>query len=437
VGALVEGLREGWVQATLSQRVAVLVGLWVLVSAVVGGSIASWYVQRITVSREAEVVSEFVRGQVDGTRLEAMLGKPDSSRTLADLGDLMHGLQSVQAIRRIKMYDRQGTIVWSDDSRIIGIRSPSRMFDAALEGTVTHNLEIPQGPEHVLDTVIARNREVVEILVPILGRIPNRPVAVVEVYREAAPLLTRLWQVRLVVWGGVVLSGCLAFGSVLLIVRRVSASLERDQRRLEGDFCALLDALGMLADLKDPYAKGHTRRVQAMAVALAAEMGIPAGELATIRTAAGIHDIGKIGVPESAFAKAGPLMPVDWERIKTHPEIGAGVISPVERLQVARTIIRHHHERFDGFGYPARLAGKNIPLGARILAVADAFVAMTSPRPHRVLIPAPDALGEIRREAGRQFDPAVVSTLERLAVRHGPAGLMALSAGNGLLAAST
>lgn len=429
MGALLEDLKMRWRQATLNQRVAVLVGLWVLVSAIIGGSIASWYVQRVTVSREAEVVSEFVRGQVDGSRLEELLENARPSRSVAGLGDLMHGLQTVRAIRRIKLYDRQGSIVWSDDPRIIGMAPPNPMLGAALSGNMAHTLEVPQDPEHTLDGALFRGQRVVEIYIPILGRIPGRPVAVVEVYKEAAPLLARLWQVRLVVWGGVVLAGCLALGTVLFITRHSSAGLQRAHRRLEADFRALLGALETLADLKDPHAEGHTHRVQAMAAALATEMGIPSQELATIRTAAGLHDIGKIGVPEAAFAKSGPLTPVDWERIKAHPEIGADVISPVAELQATRGIIRHHHERFDGFGYPARLSGRGIPLGARIIAVADAFVAMTSARPHRGPVPAPDALGEIRRQSGRQFDPAVVSALERLADRCGMAGLMDLGAG--------
>ena len=429
MGALGDSLAARWRQATLNQRVALLVGLWVFVSAVIGGSIASWYVQEVTVSREAEVVSEFVRGQVDGTRLEELLGKTGPEQSLANVGNLMHSLQTVRAIRRIKVYDRQGTIVWSDEPRIIGIAPPNRKLDAALAGSMTHNLEVPQDPEHTLDVALFRGQPVVEIYIPILGRIPGRPVGVVEVYKEAAPLLTRLWQVRLVVWGGVILSGCLALGTVLFITRQSSADLQRAQRRLEEDFHALLDGLGALVNLRDPYAEGHSKRVQAMAAALAAEMGISAQELEVIQTAAGIHDIGRIGVPEAAFARSGPLMPEDWKRIKEHPDIGADVISTVRCLQPARGIVRHHHERFDGFGYPAKLWGRSIPLGARIIAVADTFVAMTSPRPYRALIPAGEALEEIRRQSGRQFDPEVVSALERLARRLGMVGLMELGAG--------
>lgn len=435
MGALVEGLRGRWAQATLNQQVALLVGLWILVSAAIGGSIASWYVQRVTVGREAEVVSEFVRGQVDGTRLEELLGRASPTHSAADLGELMHGLQTVRAIRRIKVYDRQGTIVWSDDPRIIGITPPNPMLEAALAGTMIHNLDVPRDPEHTLDVALFRGQPVVEVYIPILGRIPARPVAVVEVYKDAGPLLARLWRVRLVVWGGVLLSGCLALGTVLCISRQSSAGLQRTHRRLEADFRALVETLGTLTDLRDPYADGHARRVQAMATALAAEMRIPEREVAALRTAATIHDIGKIGVPEATFAKPGPLMPADWARIKKHPELGAEALSTVEELRDIRGIIRHHHERFDGFGYPARLSGQSIPLGARIIAVADAFVAMTSARPHRAPIPAPEALGEIRRQSGRQFDPAVVAALGHLAERGGMAGLMELGAGPALMTA--
>ncbi len=431
------GLQAKWRRLSLTRRVAVLVGLWVLVSALIGGSIASWYVERVAVSREAEAVSQFVRGQVDGTRLEEVLATADASRVAPELGSMMHGLQTVRAIRRIKVYDRRGAIIWSDNPSIIGIAPAEPLLNAALAGAMTHNIEVPQDPEHALDPVFSGNHLMVEIYVPILGRIPNRPVAVVEVYKEAAPLIAALWHIRLLVWGGVLLSGCLALATVLLIVRQSSADLQQAQQELEGDFRGLLGTLEVLADLKDPYAESHTRRVRAMAAALAPEMGISPDEVAAIQTAAGLHDIGKIGVPEAAFTRSGPLMPTDWDRIKGHPDIGADVISDVEQLQPARAIIRHHHERFDGFGYPSKLSGESIPLGSRIIAVADALVAMTSRRPHRGALSAAAALEEIHRQSGRQFDPDVVRALDRLTERGGIVGLMDLQESFKLAPAAT
>ncbi|MGE5559880.1 MAG: diguanylate cyclase [Chloroflexota bacterium] len=167
-------------------------------------------------------------------------------------------------------------------------------------------------------------------------------------------------------------------------------------------------SLSYLVDAKDPYTYGHSTRVERLATELARAMRLPQEEVLTIQRAALLHDIGKVGISEQILHKRAPLQPDEWDAIKKHPAIGAQIIRGVSFLEAVIPLVYHHQERFDGSGYPAGLRGDNIPLGARIIALADAYEAMTSDRPYRAAKPAREALAELRRCAGSQFDPALV-----------------------------
>src|SRR5258708_18834818 len=137
----------------------------------------------------------------------------------------------------------------------------------------------------------------------------------------------------------------------------------------------------------------------------------PAGEYPTLRRGALRHDIGKIGVPDHILRKAGPLTENEWYTMKTHPDLGAKIIGNVPFLEEVAVIIRAHHERWDGNGYPLGLAGEQIPLRARIFAVADSFDAMTADRPYRRARQLDEAIAQIKRCSGPQFDPQIVAAL--------------------------
>ncbi len=141
---------------------------------------------------------------------------------------------------------------------------------------------------------------------------------------------------------------------------------------------------------------------------IAEVLEVPAERHATLRRGALLHDIGKIGVPDRILRKPGPLTEREWETMRSHPDLGARIIANIPFLEEVATIVRAHHERWDGSGYPEGLAEEEIPLGARIFAVADGFDAMTSDRPYRRGRPLEEALAEVERCAGTQFDPAVV-----------------------------
>jgi len=168
-------------------------------------------------------------------------------------------------------------------------------------------------------------------------------------------------------------------------------------------------ALVAAVEAKDTYTRNHSITVAAIAETLARRMGIESRLLETVRLAALLHDVGKIGVPDAILNKPGPLTAEEFEIVKTHPARAVEILRPIRRLAAARMMILHHHERYDGSGYPAGLRGTRIPIGSRILCVADAVDAMLSPRSYK----AAYDVGRVQRElvagAGRQFDPAVTT----------------------------
>jgi len=180
------------------------------------------------------------------------------------------------------------------------------------------------------------------------------------------------------------------------------------RRELQRSYEAILDALLSALDIRDPETEGHSERVTAYTMEIADRMGVGPKELYHIERGALLHDIGKIGVPDRILLKTGPLTAEEWAEMKQHPVIGFRMCARIEMLRGAAQIILHHHERWDGTGYPDALAGEVIPLGARIFAVVDSFDAMTTDRPYRKALSYAQAREEILRNSGTQFDPRVV-----------------------------
>lgn len=191
-----------------------------------------------------------------------------------------------------------------------------------------------------------------------------------------------------------------------------SVALVEEVRKTHLDTIA---ALSRSMSAKDYYTGGHTERVSDIAVAIASRLGYAGADLDAIEIGALLHDIGKIGIPESILHKPGPLDAEEWEVMKRHPLISEFILSEIDLPASVLQIARHSHERMDGSGYPDGLAGEAIPLPARIVLVADAFDALTSDRPYRPARTTPAALAEIRAHSGSQFCPRVVDALEAVA----------------------
>ena len=195
-------------------------------------------------------------------------------------------------------------------------------------------------------------------------------------------------------------------------LQKLNRSLERANRLLRERSAAAMETLSAAVDARDSHTAGHSRRVQTLAMLLGRELGLSDAELEVLSNAALFHDVGKLAVPEAILLKPEKLGDLDWVVVRRHPEEGARLIEHLGFLEDALPAVRHHHERYDGTGYPDKLAGEDIPLGARIIHLADALDAMLTSRPYRPALEPLGALEQIRNGAGAQFCPRCVDALD-------------------------
>jgi putative nucleotidyltransferase with HDIG domain len=191
------------------------------------------------------------------------------------------------------------------------------------------------------------------------------------------------------------------------IVRQAKLGLDKQREDTLTEFVRAVEA-------KDPYTFRHSERVASITIELHKELGTPSAQLEKRWYAALLHDLGKVRVPEGILEKTSSLSPFEYALIKEHPGVGADVVSEIDLLKDLASEIRAHHERVDGRGYPDGLSGDEIPFAARVLAVADAFEALTSDRPYRLALSAESALDELERHAGVQHDPEAVDALRKV-----------------------
>jgi len=247
-------------------------------------------------------------------------------------------------------------------------------------------------------------------------KVKGQTVGAVVVWRDMASIDAALMRIQVTIAGII----ALAAACLWLVLRGVYArsskrivaqagALEDALALRERTYDATLTALTSALDFRDNETGGHSDRVVAYMEVLLEQMNIQGAELATLRRGALLHDVGKIGVPDNVLRKPTALSEAEWAVMKRHPEFGARIIAGIPFLEEVARIVRHHHERWDGMGYPDGLKGEHIPLGARIFAVGDSFDAMTSDRPYRRALLIEGAREEIRRCAASQFDPAVVT----------------------------
>lgn len=197
-------------------------------------------------------------------------------------------------------------------------------------------------------------------------------------------------------------------------------AVRRQTRRVQRTFLSAIASLVRTVEERDPYTAGHSRRVRAYALHLAAALDLDGRQRRQLSLAAMLHDIGKVGIPDGILHKPDRLTPEEDRIIRSHPEVGERILAPIVRSRAVLAAIRGHHERFDGSGYPDQLAGEHIPLLARLISIPDCFDALTTSRAYRPALPLREALTILEAGAGSHFDAAFVATFLRIAPELSP-----------------
>ena len=431
--------RGGWSPVA---RFSIVLALVLGVTAVALGGLSAVLVGRYVEDETTTFTQDAVSGHFGTIFQNSVFQRPlDSAEQQALQRTVVFHL-SIYDVVATRFYAPDGTIVFSYDDTEVGRRldpvdNPSLAAALAGQRVSTHRAIVADvryatpgftypnasgygapvdqsGHAVTLASPNVRSVQTLETWVPVTS--DGKVIGAVTVWRDIEPIIAALWDMQtgiaLIIAAAAILLWLILRGvyvrSAEHIVRQSDAlrsALEENERTYDATLAALSSAL----DVRDTETEGHARRVLRYMELIAEGLGVPAEQHATLRRGALLHDIGKIGVPDHILRKPGPLTENEWYTMKTHPDLGARIIANIPFLEDVAMIIRAHHERWDGNGYPEGLAGEQIPLGARIFAVADSFDAMTSDRPYRRGRQLDEAVAEIERCANTQFDPAVVA----------------------------
>jgi putative nucleotidyltransferase with HDIG domain len=341
---------------------------------------------------------------------------------------LIENLRQRPEIVTVKVWRRNGVLAWTNRAQgRIG-----RRFE--LEGNLglvmrdnrsVAEIEVPDTEENQVERHLGFGR-LLEVYAPIRNG-QGRAIGAYEIYADPKQSEHAIAANNHAIWAAVAAVFLALYLALAVLVRTASRMLRRQATSLAarsaelGEAYAVLErnaleaveALNATVDARDPYTAGHSQRVQEIALAVADELEVTGPERDAVALAGLFHDIGKLAVPDAILTKPGKLTKQEYELMKLHPGDGAKIIAKFGRLQDAVPMVRHHHERWDGAGYPDELSAEAIPLGARIVGLADAWDAMTTDRPYHRALERHEAEEELRRNRGTQFAPMVVDAFFR------------------------
>jgi putative nucleotidyltransferase with HDIG domain len=351
-------------------------------------------------------------------------------------------------IATVKVWTEGGVLAWtsavsrSSNNRLVANRDRNLVdhrfpLDEELRQAISKNQPIADlvGTGGNGEDSFERNdlgyQHLFEVYAPIENGNGTRAIGAYEIYADPRALSRLIGSRRQTLWLAVAGVFAALWVVLALLVRGASRMLRRQNAKLRARTARLVEtnrlleegaleaveSLNATVDAKDPYTAGHSLRVQRIAVALGEELGLDHERLDTLRFAGLFHDIGKIGVPDAILTKPDRLTELEFEIVKRHPEDGARIVGRLHRLHAAVPAVLHHHERWDGNGYPDGLRGDGIPLDAAIVGLADAVDAMTTDRPYSCARSLEDATDEVLRNRGTQFAPAVVDAFVALVER--------------------
>jgi putative nucleotidyltransferase with HDIG domain len=325
----------------------------------------------------------------------------------------------------VKVWRPDGVLVWTNRApKRIGHRFPigGELGETIGDNKAHASIGTLDEEENRAEQEAVRGRRAFEVYAPLESNDGKRAIGAYEIYASPKRVEAFIASRKRLIWFAILGVFLTLYGALALLVRSASSTLHRQSktlqersrelmesyRRLEESSLEAIESLNATVDAKDPYTAGHSARVQRIALAVAEELGLPAQRLDAVRFGGLFHDIGKIAVPDSLLTKPGALSDDEFAIVQRHPADGAEIVSHFSRLREAVPLIRHHHERWDGKGYPDRLAGDEIPPEACVVGLADAWDAMTTDRPYRGALSVEQAAAEVRKCRGTQFSPVVV-----------------------------
>jgi putative nucleotidyltransferase with HDIG domain len=325
----------------------------------------------------------------------------------------------------VKVWRPDGVLVWTNRAQErIGRRYSleGELGETIAEDKAHASISKLDEEENEAEQQAVDSGRVFEVYAPLEADNGTHAIGAYEIYAKPQHTEAFIASRKRLIWVAILAVFLTLYGALALLVRNASSTLRRQAttlqarsrelmdsyRRLEESSLEAIESLNATVDAKDPYTAGHSARVQRIALAVAEELGVSAQRLDAVRFGGLFHDIGKIAVPDSILTKPGPLDDEEFAIIKRHPADGAGIVAHFGRLHEAVPLIRHHHERWDGNGYPDGLAGDAIPQEACVVGLADAWDAMTTDRPYRAALSIERAAAEVRACRGTQFSPVVV-----------------------------
>jgi HD domain len=362
--------------------------------------------------------ADFVAQAIVGQALSPYdLREPLHGRDLKRFDRVIESQALGSGVVRIKIWNASGVVLYSDKNRLIGraFRSEAPSLQAVLVGGPDTEITDLKEPENTFEKGFG---SLISTYVPLTPRGAFAPGAVAEFYQLKGPIDARVHRAQAftfaIVFGGLALLFVILWPLLRLHARTLlerNESLVEKTGQMERGSMQTIQMLNRLANAKDPYTGGHIGRVADIASAVGKQMGLDGTEARALALAAEFHDIGKVAIPDSILLKPGSLDAEEWIEIKKHPALGANIVEGAELFKRSVPGILHHHERFDGGGYPVGLAGRGIPLIARIITAVDAYDAMTTDRPYRQALSNEEAWRRLLEGSGTQFCPDTVRAL--------------------------
>jgi putative nucleotidyltransferase with HDIG domain len=411
------GIRDSVARSVTLLRIFLIASAAILVTGAVAlGAMLTRTIDRQAVDDERAGIVQYVGSVVT----PGLVRNNQIRMTQAAATTLERGMRVRGDLLSVKVWRRDGLLLWTtlDQSRI-GKHFPvsddlaETLATGEAHGAVENLSEAPPGAEETAERR-AGIREALEVYAPIRGD-DGRLLGAYEVYGStdhltaiASTNIHTIWFTVAGVFGALLVLLTLLVRGASRRLHGQTEALRHSYRMLEESSLETIETLNATVEAKDPYTAGHSQRVRSIALAIGRRFELSRERLETLGASALFHDVGKIGVPDSILTKPGKLDAAEFETIKEHAARGAEIVSKLSRLKDAVPAIRHHHERWDGHGYPDGLAGDQIPLEASIVGLADAWDAMTTERPYARALSVTVALEQVRLGRGTQFRPDVV-----------------------------